>query len=411
MRRSAELIRAEPRARRFFALLTQSELGTGAGYVALLLIAYERFESPWAVSLVLLAELIPAMALGPIFGAIADRCSRRACCVVADVVRAVAFVGIVVVPSFEAMVAFAVLAGVGTALFTPASLAALPTLVREDRLPAATALFGIVGNLGYTVGPALGAAALLVVGPGGLLVANGLTFALSAAFLATIPFAAQGAATGDSGARRSLLVEARDGMRLARELPVVRVVLAASGAGLFFAGLFNVAELPFVTGELGASEAAFSLVVAVFGTGFVAGSLAGSAGGSFGEVRDRYLVGLTLMAAGLVGAGVAEGMPVAVAAFACAGFGNGMMLVHERLLIQRLVPDTATGRIYGIKDALTAWAFGLSFILAGALIAAVGVRAVILGAGVAALAACVGSAFALRERRSQATRDVARAAT
>jgi hypothetical protein len=40
------LLRAEPRARLFFLALAQSALGTGAAYVALLLVAYDRFRSP-----------------------------------------------------------------------------------------------------------------------------------------------------------------------------------------------------------------------------------------------------------------------------------------------------------------------------------------------------------------------------
>ena len=44
MRDTLELLKHEARARIFFAALTQSALGTGAGYVALLLIAYDRFE-------------------------------------------------------------------------------------------------------------------------------------------------------------------------------------------------------------------------------------------------------------------------------------------------------------------------------------------------------------------------------
>ena len=60
------------------------------------------------------------MLLGPIFGAAADRWSRKRCAIVADVLRVVAFAGIALVDSFEATVALAVLAGAGTGLFTPA---------------------------------------------------------------------------------------------------------------------------------------------------------------------------------------------------------------------------------------------------------------------------------------------------
>ena len=119
----------------YFAVLAQSALGTGAGYVALLLVAYDRFASGWAISLILLAELVPAMFLGPVFGAAGDHWSRRLCMVVADTVRAAAFLGIALVDGFPATLAFALVAGACTALFKPASLAALPSLTRAERLP------------------------------------------------------------------------------------------------------------------------------------------------------------------------------------------------------------------------------------------------------------------------------------
>jgi hypothetical protein len=47
-----------PSLRRFFLAHLQSELGTGAAYVALLLVAYHRLHSGWAISLVLLADFV-----------------------------------------------------------------------------------------------------------------------------------------------------------------------------------------------------------------------------------------------------------------------------------------------------------------------------------------------------------------
>src|SRR5213596_1709696 len=91
-----ELLRTNPPARRFFLAHLQSSLGTGMGYVALVLLALERFHSPWAVALVLGADLVPLMALGALLGALADRIPRRACAVGADLVRAAAFLGIAV---------------------------------------------------------------------------------------------------------------------------------------------------------------------------------------------------------------------------------------------------------------------------------------------------------------------------
>src|SRR3954454_9355932 len=71
--------RNERRARWFFAAHLQGALGTGAGYVALLLLAYEQIGSAWGATAVLIADLAPAMLLGPVLGGLIDRTSRVGC--------------------------------------------------------------------------------------------------------------------------------------------------------------------------------------------------------------------------------------------------------------------------------------------------------------------------------------------
>jgi MFS family permease len=396
MRGTLDLFRKEPRARVFFLVYAQSSLGTGAGYVALLLIAYERFRSPWAISLVLIAELLPAMFLGPVFGAAADRWSRRWCAVVADLCRAVAFVALGIVGSFEATVALALLAGAGTGLFTPAVLAALPSLVDRERLPAATSVYGALADFGYTLGPALAAVVLLAGGPETVMVANGASFAISAVVLARLPFGVRPEIEAVAGGRPSLLREARDGLRAAARMPGIRTVLVATGALLYFGGIFNVGELLFATEELGASDSSFSVLVAIFGLGFIAGSLAGSSGGALPTLKRRYLAGILIMGGGFVGCGIAPTFAAALGAFAIAGFGNGLILVYERLLMQTTVADGMMGRIFGVKDALTAWAFAVAFLSAGGIISLIGTRPMFVLAGIGGIVVWAIAAVALR---------------
>ena len=391
------LLRAERPSRSFFLALTQSALGTGAAYVALLLIAYDRFQSPWAISLVLLADLLPAMLLGPVFGAAADRWSRKWCAVGADVIRAGAFIAIALVDDFAATVGFAVLAGAGSALFTPATLAGLPSLVSKARLPAATSLYGAIADLGFTAGPGIAAAFLIVAGPVDILIVNGLTFAASAVILARLRFGAPapGARRAQGSTVPSLLREAREGLGVVARMRAIRVVIAGSTAALFFGGIFNVGELPFARDEIGTSDAGYSILVALFGLGFVLGSLAGSSGGSPRLLRRRFLQGVMLMGLGFLLSGLAPTLGVALVGFTLAGFGNGLLLVHERLIVQEDVPDALMGRAFGVKDALASWAFGVAFVAAGYLLTLVSPRELVLAAGVGGLLVCACSALAL----------------
>jgi MFS family permease len=391
------LLRAERPSRSFFLALTQSALGTGAAYVALLLIAYDRLQSPWAISLVLLADLLPAMLLGPVFGAAADRWSRKWCAVGADVIRAGAFIAIALVDDFAATVGFAVLAGAGTALFTPATLAGLPSLVSKARLPAATSLYGAIADLGFTAGPGIAAAFLIVAGPEDILIVNGLTFAASAVILARLRFGgpAPGARRAQGSTVPSLLREAREGLGVVARMRAIRVVIAGSTAALFFGGIFNVGELPFARDEIGTSDAGYSILVALFGLGFVLGSLAGSSGGSPRLLRRRFLQGVMLMGLGFLLSGLVPTLGIALVGFTLAGFGNGLLLVHERLIVQEDVPDALMGRAFGVKDALASWAFGVAFVAAGYLLTLVSPRELVLAAGVGGLLVCACSALAL----------------
>jgi len=375
----------------------QSAIGSGAAYVGLLLLAFDRLPSPWALTLVLLADFLPAMLLGPVFGAAADRWSRRKCAVASDVARAVAFVGIALVDSFAATVALALLAGAGSGLFVPAVLAGLPSLVRRTSLPAATSLYGALDDFGHTLGPALAAALLLVLSPDVLMLANGATFAVSALVLTRVPFGDRpSSVTHEVGRRSSLIAEARSGLSATARMSGARALLLASAAVILFAGMFNVGELLLAEGELGAGDAGFSALVAVFGAGVIGGSLTGGRGGAPAALKRRFLAGLLAVAAGFVAAGLAPTYVVALGAFLLAGIGNGLVLVHERLILQRTVPDRLMGRVFGVRDALGSWSFAAAFVGAGAILTLVGTRPLFLIAGAGVLLVWAAATLVLR---------------
>jgi MFS family permease len=193
-----------------------------------------------------------------------------------------------------------------------------------------------------------------------------------------------------------LLREAREGLRALAAVRGAQVVIAGSAGALFFGGLFNVAELPFATDEIGVGGTGFSALVAAFGVGFVAGSLSGSKGGSMALLRRRFILGLVLNAGGVLTCAAAPTMVVALLAFALAGIGNGMYLVHERVFLQETVPERFMARAYGAKDALASWGFGVAFLAAGALLSIVDPRELFALAGAGAMLAAVLTALMLR---------------
>jgi MFS family permease len=365
-------LRGQSRARAFLLTYLQSSLGTGAAAVALFVLAYDREPTPWAITLVLLAYDLPPGLLGPFVGALVDRVSRRWCVIAADLIRVGAFAGIAVVDSVEATAAFAFVAGAATALYRPAALAALPSLVPEERLPVVTSLYGSLTDVGRTAGPALAAIGFPLFGGEGIMLVNAATFAISAVVLSTLSFG-QKVASDDDADERSFVREVREGLAVATSSPLVRAVVIASSAIILFASMLNVAELPLAR-DLGAGASAFALLLTAQGIGVVAGSLSGARRGGLGEYKGRYVLGAAAVAAGLIAMSLLPWYGAVLVAFVAFGIGNGMVVVHERLIFQLAIPQRLMGRAFALLDALGAWGFVTAYLVAGATVSALGPR-------------------------------------
>jgi MFS family permease len=394
MHATLRLLRREPRARIFFASYAQSSLGNGAGYVALVVLAYAAWRSPWAISLVLLADFIPAMLFGPLFGAAADRWSRRRLAILSDVMRGVAFIGVALVGGIWGIVALALLAGAGAGLGTPSVLAALPSLVEEERLPAATALYGALTDAGRAIGPALAGVGLMLGSAEAVAAVNGITFLVSAAVLASISFGAR-PERAPGAPPPSLLREAREGISATARMTGIRVLVGASSGLLLFAAMLNVTEL-LVAEDLGSGDTGYSLLVAAAGVGFIAGSLAGANGAPIAELKRRYLGGILVMALGIALFGISPFYGLALLGLGLTGVGNGLLLTHERLIFQKVVPDKLLGRAFALADTAGSWAFAIAFASAGALLAELGTGTLLLGAAAGSALIWIWASLALR---------------
>jgi MFS family permease len=392
--RAIGTLRGERRARAFLLTYAQSALGTGAAIVALFVLAYDRDPTPWAITLVLLAYDLPPGILGPFLGALVDRVSRRWCVIAADLVRVGAFAGIAVVGSIEATVAFAFLAGAATALYRPAALAALPSLVEKERLPAVTSIYGGLTDVGRTVGPALAAVGFPLVGGDGLMLINAATFAISALVLSVVPFGERVAAVA-TGTVPSFAREVREGLEVATRGPLLRAVVITSTGVILFASMVNVAELP-LAHDLGVGASGFALLLTVEGIGVVAGSLSGARRGGLGEYKVRYALGGAAIALGLIAMSVLPWYGAVLVAFVVFGIGNGLVVVHERLIFQLAIPQRLMGRAFALLDALGAWSFVTAYLIAGLTVSALGARGAVAIAGGGTVAVVAYAAVTLR---------------
>lgn len=375
-----------------FLAVFGSGLGTWLAFVALTVDVYDRTHSgPW-VSALLIADFLPMIAIGLLFGPLLDRLSRRGLLVAADLARFGVFCALPFATSAAQIVALAAAAGFATGFFRPAVYAGLPNLVGDADLPRANSLLQTIENVTTTAGPLVGGILVSTSSPDTAYWLNAATFVLSALLLLRIPGRLlQARAAPSQGHLRDL----RAGFALVRRArPLLTVLVVWNVAMLANAGV-NVAEVVLAKVSFHAGDFGFGLLVAAAGLGLAGGSLAAGPLLERRLTREVYGGSLALMAIGTALAAVSPNVWVAAVCVVLSGAGNGATVVCNALLVQRGAPDELRGRAFTVLMSSTAVSLGAGMVAAGVVTNALGARWVWgIAAAILAVAAALGVALA-----------------
>ena len=167
---------------------TVSVLGDAVFNVAIAWEVLLLTGSATAMSLILIAQWAPRIVFLLLGGVIADRVSRRLLMLWADagrgcIVMVVAWLSWAHLLQFWHLVALAPLFGIVSSFFDPAYQAIMPQLVETETLSSVNSLTTLSRNVGFLLGPALGAICATLFGQASAFAFDGLTFAISALFL------------------------------------------------------------------------------------------------------------------------------------------------------------------------------------------------------------------------------------
>jgi dTMP kinase len=257
-----------------------SALGDWMGTIALMVLVAQQSGSSTAVGGILVLRLIPAAIGGPVSARIAQRWDRRRTMLTMDLVRA----GIVaVVPLVSALwwaYVCAFMLELASIAFLPARDSSIPDLAGDD-LPVAN---GLVLGSSYGTIPLGAGAFALVAALGridiGIPAAWRANFALAFWFDAAtflVSFAFVRGIVDLRGAARAEHVPAGGGLGSPRtfteslRIPLIRAVIPATlTAALGVGALFSLG-IRFVRDLLGATNAEFGAMIALFGVGAAAG--------------------------------------------------------------------------------------------------------------------------------------------
>lgn len=312
-------------------------------------LVYQISGSELALGIVGFASAIPALVISPMAGVVADRVSRRALLVatqtgamlLALILAALTFMDIVQVWH---VVLLAAGLGVVNSFDGPARQAFVVEMVGRDDLPNAIALNSMTFNSGRIIGPAIGGAVLVVMGPAWCFLLNGLSFVAVITGLLMMRLPPRPAAITSL----SPLKQMKSALDYLGHEPDLRALLLMSLAFSIFGISYSTILPAFIDKVLGQGAAAFGTVNAMSGVGAVTGAFIVAVWGGKGQ-RGRWLTWAIL------------GFPIVLTLFAINRYyplalllavflGIGFMLTYTLIntLLQTTMIDEMRGRVMSL---------------------------------------------------------------
>ncbi|MFE9738265.1 MFS transporter [Streptomyces sp. NPDC006477] len=323
-------------------------------------------------------ELLPALLLNLPLGAWADRqSSRRRAMIMADLGRAALVLTLPVAHALDALTLtqlYVVAFGLGalTVLFEVCNATLFVALVPPGRYVQANALVKGSRSTAWLAGPGIGGLLVQFLTAPFALLADALTYLVSAGYLARIKPVEPAPAPVAKG-------HFTEGMRWVLRDRSMRALFAASGTVQFFNYMFHTLFVLYVTTELGIGAGLLGLILGAGAVGGLLGALCS------GAVVRRIGIGGSLVA-GFLGftlplllIPLAEGrLPLVVAVLFLAEFLScvGVMLVDIAAgsFQMALIPDAVRARVMGAFRTLNHGFRPIGALVGGLLGTAIGLR-------------------------------------
>ncbi len=380
-----------PDYRRLWFGQAVSVVGDKIDQIALGVLVYELTGSGLQVGIMLAISMLPTAVFGMVAGAYVDRWDRRRTMIAADLLRA----GLVVAVPFAAEVGlwlvYVIALAVATVslFFEPAKLSLMPELVGSDQLMAANSLDSATVSVAELLGLAFAGGLVASIGYRVAFFADGITYLLSAVFVAAIAYREQGGRSKGSGWGEALAA-AGEGLRYVRSHDMLRDLLvvyavAAAGVSAAITFVYVLALDRFAAGARGLAGLDAAITI-----GLLVGSVAVGRFAMRGASR-RLLIGLTAFAAIFATSAFAPTILWTAGIFAAAGVANMFVYVPAAAIVQTESAPEMRGRALAAKNVLARALSVLGYIGAGLLTERIGISpAILVVAAAIALAALLG---------------------
>jgi MFS family permease len=318
-------------------------------------VIFQKFQSPALGGFAVVSHWVPYLFFAGFSGALADRFDIRRLIQIGMLM----LLGVSVcwglmfmtdtVALWKAMLLL-IVHGFAGVIWIPASQVLIHQIVGYEELPSAVRLSATGRYLGFLVGPAVGGALLLVLGPARGIFVNALIYLPMTVWLVNAPYGR--AAAGWTPPPRAIngFADIWSTMKVVARSRILLSMTVLIGAASFFVGNAYQAQMPGFARDLGHGRADFSysvLLAADAAGGLVGGLLLESRALLRPRARTAYILAMIWCCA-LVGFARANIYAVSISLLFVAGFVELAFNSMAQALVQINAPDAIRGRVIGV---------------------------------------------------------------
>jgi MFS transporter, DHA3 family, macrolide efflux protein len=164
-----------------------SQMGDGFTRIAIVYLVATLSKDPFAIGLVIFAQLLPSAFFSIFLGPLADKYNRKWLMAGADIYRM--FIVLLMIPFHQSpfvLILLIGLQGIGSALFDPARSSSIPDLVGTEHIQEAISLSQSTRAAMDIIGPSLGALLMMTKSYNWIFTIDAVTFVISALFILTL---------------------------------------------------------------------------------------------------------------------------------------------------------------------------------------------------------------------------------
>ncbi len=211
---------------KFWTGQTISSLGSSFSRFALPLLVFKLTDSPVNLALTIATSVIPYLLFGLAIGAFVDRVNRKRLMIVADIGRACIIASIPLLASFGLLSVWwvygiALLSSTLSMAFDAANFAAIPSLVKQEKLVTANGRIQASYSTASVAGPLLAGLLLVTLPIATLFLFDALSFLVSAGSLALV-ITSFNTQTSVQKERTTIHQDVLEGLRFIAQNAVVR---------------------------------------------------------------------------------------------------------------------------------------------------------------------------------------------